>query len=70
MHLINQTLSSLEKQGILVQDTQVGNHYHLQLATIPMAHENEGINILIPTGAQAVPFAHPHWNQNEEDEWH
>jgi hypothetical protein len=31
---------------------------------------NEGINMPIPTGAQAVPLADPHGNQNdEEDEW-
>jgi hypothetical protein len=36
-----------------------------------MAPENEGINVPIPTGAQAVPLADPHWNQNEDSgEWH
>jgi hypothetical protein len=36
-----------------------------------MAPENEEINVPIPTGAQAVLLADPHWNQNgEEDEWH
>jgi hypothetical protein len=36
-----------------------------------MTPENEGINVPISTGAQAVPLADPHWNQNgEEDEWH
>jgi hypothetical protein len=36
-----------------------------------MAPENEAINVPIPTGAQAVPLANPHWNQNgEEDDWH
>jgi hypothetical protein len=35
-----------------------------------VAPENEGINVPIPSGAQAVPLADPHWNQNgEEDEW-
>jgi hypothetical protein len=35
-----------------------------------VAPENEEINVPIPTGAQAVPLADPHWNQNsEEDEW-
>jgi hypothetical protein len=35
-----------------------------------MEPENEGINMFIPTGAQAVPLADPHLNQNgEEDEW-
>jgi hypothetical protein len=35
-----------------------------------MAPENEEINVPISTGAQAVPLADPHWNQNgEEDEW-
>jgi hypothetical protein len=27
---------------------------------------NEGINMPMPTGAQAVPLADPHWNQNDE----
>jgi hypothetical protein len=31
---------------------------------------NEGMNMPIPTGAQAVPLADPYWDQNgEEDEW-
>jgi hypothetical protein len=35
-----------------------------------VAPENEEINVLLPTGAQAVPCADSHWNQNgEEDEW-
>jgi hypothetical protein len=34
-----------------------------------MAPGNEGMNVPISTGAQAVPLADPHWNQNgEEDE--
>jgi hypothetical protein len=36
-----------------------------------MAPENEGINVPTPTGAQAVPLADPHWDQNDEgDEQH
>jgi hypothetical protein len=36
-----------------------------------VAPENEEINVPIPTGAQAVPLADPHWKHNgEEDEWH
>jgi hypothetical protein len=69
MLLLDQTLSSLEKQQVLAQVTQVGNDYHLQWAPIPMVPENEEINVSIPTGVQAVPLADPHWNQNgEEDE--
>jgi hypothetical protein len=35
-----------------------------------MAPGNEGINVPMPTGAQTVPLADPHLNQNgEEDEW-
>jgi hypothetical protein len=26
--------------------------------------ENEGIHVPIPTGAQTVPLADPHWSQN------
>jgi hypothetical protein len=71
MLLLQQTLSSLEKQWILAQATQVGNDCHLQWALIPMAPENECINVPIPTGAQVVPLADPHWSQNgQEDEWH
>jgi hypothetical protein len=34
-----------------------------------MAPGNERINM--PTGAQTVPLADPHWDQNDEgDEWH
>jgi hypothetical protein len=36
MLLLDQTLSSLEKQWVLAQATQVGNDYHLQWAPIPM----------------------------------
>jgi hypothetical protein len=36
----------------------------------PMAPENEGINVAIPTGVQAIPLEDPHWNQNgEENGW-
>jgi hypothetical protein len=27
---------------------------------------NEEINVPIPKGAQAVPLADPHWNQNDD----
>jgi hypothetical protein len=63
--------SSLEKQWILAQATQVGNDYHLQRAPIPVTPENEEINVSVPTRAQAVPLAEPHWNKNGgEDEWY
>jgi hypothetical protein len=32
-----------------------------------MAPRNEEMNMSIPMGAQAVPLADPHWDQN--DEW-
>jgi hypothetical protein len=36
-----------------------------------MTPENEGINMPMPIGAQAVPLAGPRWDQNcEENEWH
>jgi hypothetical protein len=36
-----------------------------------VAPGNEGINMPMPMGAQAVPLADPHWDQNDEgDEWH
>jgi hypothetical protein len=60
MPLLDQTLFSLEKQWVLAQATQVGNDYHLQWAPIPVAPKNEEINMLIPTGAQAVPLTDPH----------
>jgi hypothetical protein len=31
-----------------------------------MAPGNEGINMSMPTGVQAVPLADPHWGQNDE----
>jgi hypothetical protein len=42
----------------LAQATQVGNDNHLQWAPIPVAPV--GINVPIPTGAQAVPLTDPH----------
>jgi hypothetical protein len=66
MLLLDQTLSSLEKQRILAQATQVGDDFHLQQTPIPMGPGNEGINMSMPTGAQAVPLSNPHWDQNDE----
>jgi hypothetical protein len=60
MLLLYQTLSSLEKQWVLAQATQVGDDYYLQWAPIPVAPKNEGINVPIPTGTQAVPLTDPH----------
>jgi hypothetical protein len=71
MFLLDHTLSSLEKQWVLAQDTQFGDNFHLQQSPIPVAPGNEGMNIPIPTGTQAVLLADPHWYQtDEEDEWH
>jgi hypothetical protein len=50
MLLLEQTLSSLEKQQVLAQATQIGDDFHLQQALLPMASENEGINVPIHTG--------------------
>jgi hypothetical protein len=60
MLLLDQTLSSLEKQQVIAQATQVGDNFHLQQAPIPKAPGNKGMNMPIPTGAQAVPLADPH----------
>jgi hypothetical protein len=69
MHLLDQTLSS-EKQRVLAQATQDGDDFLRQWAPIPVAPENDGINVPIRKEAQAVPLADPYWNQNgEEDEW-
>jgi hypothetical protein len=67
MFLVDQTLSSLEKQQVRAQATQVGNDYHLQQSPIPVVPESEEINVPIPTRAQAVPLSDPHWNQNGEE---
>jgi hypothetical protein len=50
MLLLDQTLSSLEKQWALIQASKVGDDFHLQCAPIPKAPWNEGIEILMPTG--------------------
>jgi hypothetical protein len=35
-----------------------------------MALGNEGMNVPVPTGEQAISLADLHWDQNvEEDEW-
>jgi hypothetical protein len=54
------SLSSLEKQQVLAQATEVGNNYHLQRAPIPVAPENEAVNVPIPTGTQTTPLEDPH----------
>jgi hypothetical protein len=70
MLLLDQTLSSLEKQWVLSQDTQVGDNFPLQCAPIPMAPGNEGIEIPMLTGAQVVPLVDPHWDRNDgRNEW-
>jgi hypothetical protein len=60
MLLLDQTLSSLEKQWALSQGTKVRDDFHVQWAPIPMAPENEGINVPISIMAQAIPLADPH----------
>jgi hypothetical protein len=55
MLLLDQILSSLEKQWILAQATQVGNDYHLQQAPIPMAPKNKGIMCPYPQGHRQSP---------------
>jgi hypothetical protein len=44
MHLLDQTLFSLEKQWVLAQVTQVENDYHLPWAPILVAPGNYRIN--------------------------
>jgi hypothetical protein len=39
MFLLDQILSSLEKEQVLAQATQVGNDYHLQWDPIPVVLE-------------------------------
>jgi hypothetical protein len=39
MLLLDQTLSSLDKQQVLAQATQIGDDYHLQQVPIPMTPE-------------------------------
>jgi hypothetical protein len=71
MLLLDHTLSSLEKQWVLALASQIGDNFHLQQAPIPVAPGNEEINKPMSTGAQAVPLAGPHWDQNDEVvEWH
>jgi hypothetical protein len=41
MVLLNQTLTSLEKQQVLAQATQLGDDFHLQWAPVPPAPGNE-----------------------------
>jgi hypothetical protein len=65
MLLLDQTLSSLEKQWVLTYTTWVGDNFHLQHALISMAPGNEGIKIPMSVGAQAVPLVDPHWDQND-----
>jgi hypothetical protein len=50
MLLLDQTLSSLEKQQVLAQATQVGDDFHLQCAPIPVEPGNEGMNMSIHRG--------------------
>jgi hypothetical protein len=61
MLLLDQTLSSLEKQWVLTLATWVEDNFHLQCFLIPVAPGNEGIEI---------PFGGPSWDQNDgRDEW-
>jgi hypothetical protein len=71
MLLLDQKFSSLVKQWVLAQATQVGDGFHLQWAPIPMAPGNLKTNMPMPTEAQAVPLSDPHWHQNDKrNEWH
>jgi hypothetical protein len=54
MLLLDQTLSSSEKQWVLAQATQVGNGYHLQWAPILVAPGNEGINVPTYRGTDSL----------------
>jgi hypothetical protein len=60
MFLVDQTLTSLEKQQVLAQATQMGDNFHLQWAPMPPAPGNEEIEMpKIPTGGQEVLQADP-----------
>jgi hypothetical protein len=59
MLLQDQTISSLKKQQVLIQATQIGDDFHLQHVPIPMGPGNEGIEIPMPMGAQVVPLVDP-----------
>jgi hypothetical protein len=45
MLLLDQTLTSLEKQRVLAQVTQMGEDFHLQRAPLPLVLGNEGIEM-------------------------
>jgi hypothetical protein len=65
MLLWDQTLTSLEKQQVLAQATQIGDDFHSQRGPMSPVPGNEGLEMAwIPTGAQAVPQADPHWDSN------
>jgi hypothetical protein len=66
MLLLEQIVSSLEKQQVLAQATHVGHNIHLQQAPIPVASESEEMNIPMSMGAESVLSADPHWDQNYE----
>jgi hypothetical protein len=52
MLLLNQTLTSLEKQRVLAQATQMGEDFHLQWAPMPPTPVSGGIEMAqIPIGA-------------------
>jgi hypothetical protein len=60
MLLLDQTLSSLEKQWVLVQATNTHGDKCAYTYPIPVAPKNEEINVLLPIGAQAVLLTDPH----------
>jgi hypothetical protein len=65
MLLLDQTLTSLEKQQVLAKATQMEDDFHRQCVPMSLVPGNERIEIAwIPTGAQAVPQADPHWDSN------
>jgi hypothetical protein len=62
MLLLDQTLTSLERQRVLDEVTQVDNDYHLQKSSVKPAHlEGEAEDPGVLTGAQAVPRMNPRW---------
>jgi hypothetical protein len=70
MFLLDQTLSSLEKQRVLAQATHLMISIYNELQ-YPWPPGNEEMNMPMPTGSHAVPLAGLHWDQNNEgDEWH
>lgn len=67
MSLLNQTLTSTEKQAILQAAVTFGNEYHILYFRRPQ-NRCPGKQP-IPTGAQAVPTQNPYWPTTRARNW-